>query len=307
MKDLAQSIFIPIEERIKGTISSGFGDWDRHIKGLKLGEITIVFARNGEGKSTWASQFIAHHINENRKSYLFSGELSENKIQEWLYKQVVGSDDKHYRTVNTKYGKVRELKSQVINLVKKWHEGRLYIYDMKVDKIKRDTKRLFEDMFNAKEKGVDLFVIDNLMTAFVMNDGTINSDQSNFVQDCKNFAINNNVHVVLLAHPNKSQDELDATALQGNLKKNDVSGSGNISNKADNIIAIERIWKLKDHDYEDNVPDAFITSLKDREDGQRALFKYWFSHKTLRFYNNTTDMTANYDWQKDGKQSKLPF
>ena len=307
MKDLAQVDYIKIEDRIKGTVSSGFGDIDKHVQGLKQSEITIIFGRNGEGKSTFASQLIAHHINEGHKAYLFSGELSENKIQEWLYKQVVGGDTRHYRTVKTKFGIVSELKQQVINLVKRWHKERLFIYDTKVDIIKRDTKRLFEDMLDAKRRGVNLFVIDNLMTAFVMNDSSINSDQSNFVQACKDFARNNKVHVVLIAHPNKSQTELTIDATSGNLQKNDVSGSGNISNKADNMISIERLWKQKGVEYDDSIPDAFVTSLKDRQDGQRATFKYWFSHHTLRFYNNTTDMTANYDWEGNGKQSGLPF
>lgn len=303
MKDLAKAKYVNIEERRANSIKTGFGDIDKHIKGLRQEEITIVFGRNGEGKSTIVSQMIAHHINANGKAYLYSGELGETKLQEWLYKQIVGGDDRHYREVKTEYGNERELKPYVIDKVKRWHKGRLFIYDMKLDKIRKDTKRLFEDMLEAKKNGITLFVIDNLMTAYEINERTQYADQANFVQACKDFARDNTVHVVLIAHPNKAKDELDYHSEKGNLAKNDVSGSGNISNKADNVIAVERIWKELGVIYDDSIPDAFVSVLKEREGGGRATYKYWFSHKSLRFYNNNTDLNVNYDWENKGKQT----
>ena len=50
MKDLADARYIPLEERRKNSIKTGFGDIDAHLKGLKQDEITIVFGRTGEGK-----------------------------------------------------------------------------------------------------------------------------------------------------------------------------------------------------------------------------------------------------------------
>ena len=78
--------------------------------------------------------------------------------------------------------------------------------------------------------------------------------------DAKDFAIRNWVHIVLIAHPNKEKGEIK-NASKGNLEKTDISGSNNIPNKADNIIAVERNWG------DDRDCDAIITSLKDRESG----------------------------------------
>ena len=44
--------------------------------------------------------------------------------------------------------------------------------------------------------------------------------------------------------------------------------------------------------------DAMVTSLKDRNEGQRKVFKYKFSMATKRFYNNTTKESMIYGWQK---------
>jgi hypothetical protein len=77
----------------------------------------------------------------------------------------------------------------------------------------------------------------------------------------------------------------------GNLGKTDISGTGNIGNKADNIIAIERNWG------ENRDCDAIITSLKDREAGARKPLKYFFSLKTLSFYNSDTQEKKHYEWE----------
>jgi twinkle protein len=136
-----------------------------------------------------------------------------------------------------------------------------------------------------------LFIIDNLMAVLEENADSLYSDQANFVQKCKDFAIKQNCHVVLLAHPNKEKKEVKKGS-EGNLEKTDISGSNNIPNKADNIIAIERVWD------EEGDCDAIITCLKDRESGQRKAFKYLFSRETLRFYNDWTKENVVYGWEK---------
>ena len=147
--------------------------------------------------------------------------------------------------------------------IKEWHQGRLYLYDRNEKEITGNLDSFFNVMeIAAKRYGVRLFVIDNLMAILEENADSLFSDQANFVQRCKNFAINNKVHIVLLAHPNKTKGELKEGE-EGNLDKTDISGSNNIPNKADNIISVERVWG------DDRDCDAIITSLKDRETGQR--------------------------------------
>ena len=128
------------------------------------------------------------------------------------------------------------------------------------------------------------------MSRLEENAESLNSDQANFVQRCKFFVTNTKTHIVLVAHPNKEKGEI--TGSEGNLGKRDISGSMNISNKADGIIAIERCWG------ENKECDAIITSLKDREVGQRKVFNFLFSQKTLRFYNASTCEGVVYGWEK---------
>ena len=81
--------------------------------------------------------------------------------------------------------------------------------------------------------------IDNLMTALStldINDNLYNA-QSNFVGKLKEIATKYNVVIVLVAHPRKTSGEVGA---------DDISGTGDIANKVDNIIAFAKDEKDKD-------------------------------------------------------------
>ena len=272
-------------------IETGFYDYDSYVRDWKQKQLTVIFGRNGEGKTTFVSQIIAHCLEKGVKTFLYSGEMSEFNIQDWLYKQLVGNKKEYINNVPTKYAPMDIIKSEIIKRIKRWHEGLFYIFDRKEEAIDRDLNLFFIVMESAaKRYGVKLFIIDNLMSKLEEHADSLNSDQANFVQKCKNFAINNKVHIVLVAHPNKEKQEINGTV--GNLVKTDISGSNNIPNKADNIISVERVWG------ENQTCDAIVTSLKDRTVGQRKVMNFFFSQKTLRFYNGSTKEGVKYGWEQ---------
>lgn len=292
--DVSKNEYLYLGKRCYNGIETGYIDIDKHIEDLKLGEITVLFGRNGEGKSTFISQLISHNLKQKVKTFLFSGELSPQKVQEWQYKQMVGNREEFLRTVKTKYTIKKEPIPEVIQAIKKWHDGIWYLYK------KQSGDNFFETLETlAKRYGVKLFVIDNLMTVLEENADSLFSDQANFVQKCKDFAISNNIHLILAAHPNKMKHELDEEAEKGNLDKTDISGSNNIANKADNIISVERLFG------ENRKCDAIVTVLKDREEGRRKVIKYNFSKSSLRFYNDNTFETDTYGWESDIPIRKL--
>lgn len=282
---------------ISNGIETGFIEYDRHVKDWKEQEITVIFGRDNEGKTTVISQIIAHNLQRKVKTFLYSGEMSRYKIQNWMYRQLIGTNTDHLEIVRTKYGEDIEIKDSVIKKIKEWHRDTFYLFDSSEYEILKDMSKFFDVMgIAATRYGVKLFVIDNLMSALEENAESLNSDQANFVQYCKNFAIKFNVHVVLLAHPNKEKQEINNGI--GNLTKKDISGTKNISNKADNIISVERNWD----ETENKDCDLILTSQKDRESGQRKIIKYNFSRKTLRFYNSCTKESVVYGWDKSGTE-----
>jgi twinkle protein len=151
----------------------------------------------------------------------------------------------------------------------------------------------------AKRHGVKLFIIDNLQAVLHEDATSLYSDQANFVQDCADFAASHNVHVILVAHPRKV-NELKVEEKEpdyGVLEKTDVSGTKGITNKAHNIVSVER-------DFEGVYFDMIVTNLKDKHEGNRKAFKYRFSKNTFRFYNEITPENIDRPWEKLVKQFK---
>lgn len=276
-------------------IETGFIEYDAYVEDWKPGYLTIIFGRNGEGKTTFISQVISHCLARKVKVFLYSGEMTEFAIQDWLYKQIVGNKKEHMYEVKTKYSVKELIKPEVIKRIKAWHEGTFYLFDHKAEAIAKDLDKFFDLMsMAAKRYGVKLFIIDNLMSKLEEHADSLNSDQANFVQRCKDFTRINKVHLVLACHPNKEKGEIHGDV--GNLTKIDISGSNNIPNKADNVLAIERVWG------ENRLCDLIITSLKDRNKGERKAFKYFFSQNTLRFYNGFTKEEQKFGWEIEYKQ-----
>ena len=288
--DLSEVEYKLADSEQAGAIETGFYEYDSLIDDWKLQELTVIFGRNGEGKTTFISQIIGHCIEQGVKVFLYSGEMSDQKIQDWLYRQLIGGSKEHLRMVSTKYRMKSEPTAEAIRKIKQWHKGKLYLYDRSIKEVRKDLNKFFTVMeLAANRYGVKLFVVDNLMAILEENADSLFSDQANFVQRCKEFSITANVHVALLTHPNKEKRELKNKE-EGNLEKTDISGSNNIANKADNIIAVERNWD------DDRGCDAIVTSLKDRNSGLRKVFRFYFSIETLRFYNAVTPKAREYGW-----------
>ena len=292
MLDLAEVEYRPTAATNHTRIETGFREYDELVDDWRTQGLTVIFGRNGEGKTTFISQVIGHCVEQGIKVFLYSGEMSEQKIQDWLYRQIIGKKREYLHTVPSKYRIKTEPTSDAIKMIKQWHKGKLFLYDRAAQDARKRLDRFFDVMDIAARKfGIKLFVIDNLMAILEEDADRLFSDQANFVQRCKDFADTKNVHLVLLTHPNKEKQEIKKGG-DGNLEKTDISGSNNIANKADNIIAVERNWG-EDRDF-----DAIVTSLKNRYGGQRKAFKFRFSQETLRFYNAATPIEVEYGWLK---------
>lgn len=289
---------IEYSESSEEGIETGFIEYDSYIEDWKPKHLSIVFGRNGEGKTTFISQVIAHCLAKKVKTFLYSGEMSDFAIQDWLYKQLVGNKKENMNEVKTKYRYKQVIKPEIIKRIKAWHEGIFYLFDHNAKDIAKSLDKFFGLMeLAAKRYGVRLFIIDNLMSKLEEHADSLYSDQANFVQRCKEFARDNKAHVVLVAHPNKEKGEIHGE--DGNLTKTDISGSNNIPNKADNILAIERVWS------KDRTCDLIITSLKDRQVGERRTFRFFFSQKTLRFYNKFTGEEQKFGWEEPNKYEQI--
>ena len=117
---------------------------------------------------------------------------------------------------------------------------------------------------------------DNLYTA-----------QSNFVWSLKNLAMRYNVHIMLVAHPRKTQI--------GEMSNDDISGSGDITNKVDTVIFYGRKSSAEDG-------EGHITVTKNRLTGKLAVGKNiietQYSRSSKRIATGEKDAERTYGWEK---------
>jgi len=281
----------PIEaERIE----TGFTDFDRHTKDLRMQQLSVIVGRDNEGKSTWISQVVAHQMYRNTKTFLNSAELGDQGIQEWLYKQMINGESKCYNRKVGKYGAVYSLKSSVLDAIRKYTKDKLFIVDPTDAEMISNNDIMFERMsLLATKFGVKLFILDNLQAILTSKYSDLNRDQSFFMERCRQFAKTYNCHVMVIVHPHKVEElKVDENTSTGNLTKDNVSGSKDITNKAHNVISIER-------NFSGEYFDMIMTNLKNKVNSLRYGFKYLFDNETLNFYNDDMNrINSDETWKK---------
>ena len=290
---IADARYEPDEASEEERLETGFKDFDEHVNDWKMQQLSVVFGRDNEGKSTFISQLVTHQLHRGMKTFLYSAELGDQGIQEWLYKQLIAGGKDCYTKKSGKYGPVYTLRPEILKAIRSYTKDKLYIVDQSNEEILASNDVLFNRMKKLATKfGVKVFILDNLQAILTFKFSDINRDQSHFMERCRQFAKTYNVHVIVVAHPHKVE-ELDAKedTVVGNLKKDSISGSKDISNKAHNIISIER-------DFTGEQFDMILTNLKDKHRGTRKGFKYFFDRSTLRFYNDIVTNKSLIDWTK---------
>ena len=90
-----------------------------------------------------------------------------------------------------------------------------------------------------RQYGCRLIALDNLMTALdnAVSQNDLYLSQSQFVGKLKRLAVKYSVCILLVAHPRKSVSGLKSGRSLGN---DDVSGTGDITNKADVVLSCSR-------------------------------------------------------------------
>lgn len=285
VKDLStvQNVDLNSLQKIKTNIPS----IDKVIGGLIMGQLIVLTGKRGEGKSTFMSQLVCEALEQGENVFIYSGELADYHFKRWLDYQLAGDD--FVKPLMNPYGEFEySLDANALNAITEWYKGRAYIYDNSwVPDDMAEIESLPDTIEKAiKQYGIRLVCIDNLMTAMeTINDNTqLNLAQSNFVGRLKKIAIKYDVAIILVAHPRKSNEEL---------RNDDVSGSADITNKADVVMSYQRVDS-------DNC-DGKLTVTKNRLFGKYAIgdkaVLLFYSDSTKRIFCSGED-NRHYGWEK---------
>ena len=217
----------PVDRTKIVSVPTGIPEMDKMIRGLNKGEISCVSGLNSSGKSTWLSQMSLDIVQAGYKVALFSGELKESRVFEWLHLPAAGSG----YTNPTKYENFYFVKDEIKYYINEWLEQKLFVYNNAYG-AKIDTLlTALEDCITRKK--VDIVIMDNLMSINLgANSYNKNDKQTEFIFKVKEMAEKHDVHIVLIAHPRKTI---------GFLRKDDIAGTADLTNAVDNVFIIHRV------------------------------------------------------------------
>lgn len=208
-------------------VKTGFVELDRNIVGLNMSEVTLLSGSNSSGKSSWLNTLILNIINQGVGCALWSGELRPDILKTWI--QMVAAGKNNLRLSSYGDGKYY-VPNGVAERIDKWLDGRFFLYN---NEYGNTWEQIFHDMNELLKVNVKVFALDNLFSLNIdLLEGDKNNKQRELILQIKDFAKKNQVHIILVAHPRK---------VMSFLRKNDISGSSDLTNAVDDVFIIHRV------------------------------------------------------------------
>ena len=273
-------------------IPTGFTELNRVLKGgFMFGTVVLLTGQRGNGKSTIGSQFVCEALKAGHNAFMYSGELPNFWVKDWINVQL--------------YGKQRLTNSEIAQC-ENFYRGRLYLFNADIIETEEmeDLLKVVEDTIIKKD--IKFVLLDNLMTALESDyDETLYRKQSNFVGRLAKLSKALQVVIVLIAHPRKRANNSKYV-----FENDDVSGSGDITNKVDTIMTYDKP-KETDAISENH---RILRVTKNRLWGWLTKIDLFYSDESRRTSEDPDDFRKNYlseddnEWQNNKDDlDEIPF
>ena len=220
----------------KDRILTGIYDLDYNLKGFEMGCITLWTGFTNAGKTTVMTMLAKKTIDQGERIFFFNGEQTKEDFKNNLYIQCVENKyliKKQYR--NSCVEDTFVLPEKAVEL-EKIYGNKIFIYNNEINKDIDTLLYAMEELRRTQK--IRVFFLDNFMQIETKKEN-IYQEQAEIMEKIRTFAVNNKVHVHLVAHPRKTE------RFQVRLSLYDIAGSSNMVNKAYNIVSIIRLDNIK--------------------------------------------------------------
>jgi twinkle protein len=270
-------------------VRSGLRGVDQVLGGFMMGQFTVWSGRRASGKSTLLGQVLLDAISQGFAVCAYSGELPSPIFRYWIDIQAAGPENIELVYDQIKDSTVARVRPETVSAIREWYRERFFLYDNFGITTEASMFEVFE--YAARRYDCKVFMIDNLMTT--MLESGSESDywrrQSLFVNRVAEFAQRLDVHVHLVAHPRKANGR--------ELENDDVGGSGDITNRADNVMILNRLDEPRRIE---KGCDSILTVKKNRMNGKQNIdIALLFDGKSRRFYMQSDPIPKAYGWRGD--------
>lgn len=282
-------------------VTTGFHEIDKSIVGLYMSEVTVLSGSNSSGKSSWLNSLLLNIVQQGTKIALWSGELRPDILKTWI--QMVAAGKNNLKP--SKYGDGKYyVPDHIGERIDSWLDGKFFVYN---NEYGTKFNQIFHDMNELIKVGVKVFALDNLFSLDIdLFDGDKNNKQRETIIQIKDFAKKNGVHIILVAHPRK---------VMSFLRKNDISGSSDITNAVDNVFIMHRVnqdfTKAVAEFYDNSTASRFtaygnvLAIEKNRMYGAvDVMCGLHYESESRRFKNDIAENII-YGWQEQAEQASL--
>lgn len=247
-------------------IKTGFKQLDKTLKGgFMYGQVILVTGKRGAGKSTLCSQFVCDALSQDQNCFIYSGELPDFWVKDWLDRQLSGKE-------HPTNSEIEECEA--------FYNDRLFIFNnqlVETDELD-DLLTVLKDTIIKRD--IKLALLDNLMTAISSETSeNLYRKQSEFVGNLAKIAKAFNMVILLVAHPRKSNAEFD---------NDDVSGSADITNRVDVVMSYDRDKNRNQNDL------RVLKVTKNRMTGYNLDMDLYFSDFSKRISDTPNEFTKFY-------------
>lgn len=274
---------------------SGFDRLDKSIGGFFAGELSVWTGKRGMGKSTILSQLLLNAIDQGHRVCAYSGELDKAQFREWAYLQAAGPEHIGYRDDPLTGKRLPTVNPAVDSMISEWLKERFWLFDLERN-TRHDPDSILSQFSYAKMRyGADVFLVDNIMAVDFngVREADFYREQSKFTQALASFAKRQHVHVHLVVHPRKS-----SSGQAGKTTADDVHGSGDITNRADNVFFLTTHVVGQDR-------KPILVTLKNRDFGSKINQYLDFDKKSRRFFPDGGDPQKPLGWEMAARQVEI--
>ena len=220
-----------VKKKEVSKFATGFSDMDKLLEGgMPFGCLTVLSGVRGEGKSVIAQQIVTNALEQGCKAFIYSGELLNSNVKEWIDRQIAGSStSEEYKGEYLRYF----IRNSIQQKIESWYEDKLFIYDNSM--VYDEDEDLLKTIIEVISKySVKVILIDNLMTAmdsFESRDDKYEK-QSKLTKALARIAQQYEVSIILVAHKRKR----GINAVDGASENDEISGSADITNLAGLVL-----------------------------------------------------------------------
>lgn len=220
-----------------------YGTLNYLLNGGIFDRVTMITSSTDNGKTTLTSDIMRSIIEQGYKVCAFFGEDTPRESRDRIYRQSTEYSPENiiYKPyyVNGKQTNCGEyfLSDEAYKKAEERFKDKLFLYNTKAD---ASVDEILEGFEQARlQHGCKVFVIDNV-EQFEFSSDNENKAIKDIVIKIRDYAINNKVHIFLVAHLRKTEREVVLPDL------NDVKGTSAMVNIAKNVLIVLRMDKI-DH------------------------------------------------------------